>query len=107
MNAIQYALNWTLVTKPHKVAILSDSLSALQPLSSRNSNSQPDLLENLLSANDQCHLNGSEVTFVWCPAHVGFTGNEIADGAAKRALDDSVGDETPLATTEVYSILKT
>ena len=107
LTAIQYALNWTMVNKPHKVAILSDSLSALQSLSLRNSNSRPDLLENLLSANDQCHLNGSEVTFVWCPAHVGFMGNEIADGAAKRALDGPVRDDIPLATTEVYSILKT
>ena len=107
LTAIQYALNWTMVNKPHKVAILSDSLSALQSLSLRNSNSRPDLLENIISANDQCHLNGSEVTFVWCPAHVGFMGNEIADGAAKRALDGPVSDGIPLATTEVYSILKT
>ena len=42
LTAIQYTLNWTLVNKPQKVAILSDSLSALQSLSLRNSNSRPD-----------------------------------------------------------------
>ena len=100
-------MNWILVNKPHKVAILSDSLSALQSLSLRNSNSRPDLLENILSANDQCHLNDSEVTFVWCPAHVGFMGKELAGGAAERALVGPIIDKIPLATTEVYTILKT
>ena len=84
LTAIKYALDWTLVKKPHKVAILSDSLSALQSLSLRNSNSRPDLLENILSLYDQCHLNGTQVNLVWCPAHVGVKGNEIADGEAKR-----------------------
>ena len=107
LTAIKYALDWTMVNKPHKVAILSDSLSALQSLSLRNSNSRPDLLENILSIYDQCHLNNSEVTLVWCPAHVGLDGNELADDAAKRALEGPVGDKIPLATHEVYSILKT
>ena len=106
LTALQYALNWTLVNKPHKVAILSDSLSALQSLSLRNSNSRPDLLENILSIYDQCHLNKSEVTFVWCPAHVGFTGNKMADGAARHALEGPVGDNIPLATKELYSMTK-
>ena len=106
LTAIQYALNWTLVNKPHKVAILSDSLSALQSLSLRNSNSRPDLLENILSIYDQCHVNKSEVSLVWCPAHVGLLGNEIVDGAAKRALEGPVGDKIPLATKELYSMTK-
>ena len=101
LTAIRYALDWILVNKPHKVAILSDSL---QPLSLRNSNSRPDLLENILSIYDQCHLNNSGVTLVWCPAHVGLDGNEVADDAAKRALEGPVGDKIPLATHEVYSI---
>ena len=82
--------------------ILSDSLSALQSLSLRNSNSRPDLRENILSIYDQCHLNKSEV--VWCPAHVGLTGNELADGATRRALEGPVGDNIPLATKELYSM---
>ena len=106
LTALQYALNWTLVNKPHKVAILSDSLSALQSLSLRNNNSRPDLLENILSIYDQCHLNKSEVTFVWCPAHVGFTGNEMSDGAVRRALEGPVGDSIPLATKKLYSMTK-
>ena len=105
LTAIKYALDWTLVKNPHKVAILSDSLSALQSLSLRNSNSRPDLLENILSLYDQCHLNGTEVNLVWCPAHVGVRGNEIADGEAKHALDSPIGDKIPLATTELYSII--
>ena len=103
LTAIKYALDWTLVNKPHKVAILSDSLLALQSLSLRNSNSRPDLLENILCIYDQCHLNNSEVTLVLCPAHVGLDGNEVADDA----VEGPVGDKTPLATHEVYSILKT
>ena len=78
--AIKYALDWTLVKKTHKVAILSDSLSALQSLSLRNSNSRPDLLENILSLYDQCHLNGTQVNLVWCPAHVGVRGTRSLMG---------------------------
>ena len=106
LTAIKYALDWTLVKKPHKVAILSDSLSALQSLSLRNTNSRPDLFENILFLYDQCHLNGTQVNLVWCPARVGVRGNEIADGEAKRSLDGLIRDKIPLATTELYSIIK-
>ena len=64
---------------------MSDSLSALQSINSRNSNSRPDLIENTISLQDQCHLNDIKVNFVWCPAHVNLEGNELADGAAKNA----------------------
>ena len=92
LTAIQYALAWTLVNIPPKVAILSDSLSSLQSIQTRNSDSRPDLLENILSLNDQCQLNGSNISLVWCPAHVGLVGNEMADRVAKDAIDGPVRD---------------
>ena len=59
----------------------------------RNSNSQPDLLKNILSIYDQCHLNKSEVTLMWCPAYVGLTGNEIADVGQRTFWRDPLETE--------------
>ena len=104
--AIQYALNWTLVNRPQKVAVLSDSLSALQSINLRNSNSRPDLIENIISLHDQCYVNDIQVKLMWCPAHVDVKGNELADRAAKDGLSCSVVDIIPLAKSEIYSIIR-
>ena len=106
LTAINYALNWTLLNRPHKVAILSDSLSALQSIKSKSSNSRPDIIENTISLQDQCQQNDIQVNLVWCPAHVNLEGNELADGAAKNALRSLVCEKVPLAKTEMYSLIK-
>ena len=85
---------------------MSDSLSSLQSINLRKSNSRPDLIENIISLNDQCHLNNIKVKFAWCPAHVDLPGNELADRAAKDGLKGSVGENIPLAITEIYSVIR-
>ena len=92
--------------KTHKVAILSDSLSALQFLSLRNINSRPDRLEDIPSINNQWHLTGIKVNRVWCPAQVRLGGYEIANVEARRALDGPIEDRIPLATTELHYSIK-
>ena len=50
---------------------------------------------------------GESVGFMWVPAHVGIEGNELADGAAKRALRrEDVDVKVRLGLTECRSIIK-
>ena len=103
--AIKKSLSWIHENKPKKSAILSDSLSALTSLQTRNSRSRPDLLTEVLVLYNQCLELGLKVTLEWCPAHVGIPGNEEADRAAKEGLMyGSVSDSVPLAPTEIYSM---
>ena len=103
--AIKKSLCWIHENKPKKSAILSDSLSALTSLQTRNSRSRPDLLTEVLVLYNQCLELGLKVTLEWCPAHVGIPGNEKADRAAKDGLlYTSVSDVVPLAPTEIYSM---
>jgi hypothetical protein len=50
---------------------------------------------------------GESVGFMRVPAHVGIEGNELADGAAKRALRrEDVDVKVRLGLTECRSIIK-
>ncbi|KAI5738310.1 hypothetical protein M8J77_005277 [Diaphorina citri] len=80
--ALLLSLKNLLGTTHSKIAIISDSLSALKSLSNcKNTNplvSQViDLWRNLTS-------NNIKLTFIWCPSHCGIEGNEEVDRAANR-----------------------
>ena len=64
--------------------ILSDSLSALQALSSR-SPLYPELINNMRTHLLSIKNKRLSLRFVWIPSHVGIAGNEYADKLAKRA----------------------
>ena len=105
--AIKKSLCWIQENKPEKSVILSDSLSALTSLQTKNSRSRPDLLSEVMVIYNQCLELGLKVTIEWCPAHVGIFGNEEADRAAKEGLMyGSVSDGVPLAPTEIYSMAR-
>ena len=76
-----------------------------QSINLRKNNSRPDLIENIISLDDQCHLNKIKCKFVWCSAHVDLPGNELADRAAKNGLKGSVGENSPLAIIEIHSVI--
>ncbi|XP_053376867.1 uncharacterized protein LOC128547753 [Mercenaria mercenaria] len=106
--AIKNAMCWILANKPSKVAIFSDSLSSLTSLKSNNSQSRPELLSEIINLYNEGLNAGLEVTIVWCPAHIGISGNERADLAAKAGLVfDSVTKHIDLSPTEVYSRIRT
>jgi ribonuclease HI len=84
--AIFKALESIANLQKHNFIIYTDSLSALLSLSSPNCHSHPLIFKilNLLH-----HLNslGFSILFCWVPSHVGISGNERADTAAKGASE--------------------
>ena len=91
----------------NKVVIFSDSLSSLVSLKSKYSQSRPEILMEILIIYKRCLNAGKQVTLVWCPAHIGISGNEKADRAAKAGLNLSdITEPIPLSPTELYSIIK-
>ncbi|XP_045185798.2 uncharacterized protein LOC123543796 [Mercenaria mercenaria] len=106
--AIKNSMCWILANKPSKVAIFSVSLSSLTSLKSNNSQSRPELLTEIINLHNEGLNAGLEVTIVWCPAHIGISGNERADLAAKAGLLlDNITKNIDLSPTEVYSRIRT
>ena len=63
--------------------ILTESLSSLLAL--RSFNPSDPLLQDILTRLTSLDLAGKSIQFCWVPSHVGITGNEFADAAARRA----------------------
>ncbi|GBO27347.1 hypothetical protein AVEN_134462-1 [Araneus ventricosus] len=80
--------------------IYSDSLGVLQALSSLHRHSHP-LAFSILDLHDRLVCKGFSILLCWVPSHIGISGNEIANIAAKNAsavLDNS----TPLTDFKHY-----
>ena len=69
----------------NRFLIATDSLSALQALSSRNFSHV--YVKEILDLYSELVSNGKYIAFIWVPSHIGIKGNEEADKAAKRALN--------------------
>ena len=70
---------------PMFVTVLSDSLSALAAIEKDGKSSREDVVIEILSMAHTLGARGCDVQFQWVPAHVGLTGNELADREAKAA----------------------
>jgi len=66
-----------------KIAIFSDSKSALESIKSEHSKLRPNLLLEIMEILTKLE---TKVTFVWIPAHVNLGGNETADQLVKATL---------------------
>jgi ribonuclease HI len=85
IQAILLALQEIEMSNKKNFIIFSDSLSTLQALD--NCNTNHPLLMEVLSKLTQLHLYQFDIVFCWVPSHVGLSGNEKADSAAKQALN--------------------
>ena len=81
--AILYALQHASTSPVANVHVLSDSISALQAISSLRKTDNITLLSSIQDHLVILHRLNSTVTLHWVPGHVGVKGNEDADKAAR------------------------
>ena len=98
LSAIRLALSSITCTNS-SFLICSDSASALQSIQ-EFSPSNP-LVQDIQTTLLSLYNKGVHVCFVWIPGHVGITGNERADIAAKQALDEA---SIPSSLVPAYDI---
>ena len=91
VSALRYI---KITTKNNKFVVFGDSKSALQALLS-------DYCEILVFL----HTVHKTVIFCWLPSHVGISGNERADSAAKAALQKDVSN-CLISYTDTYQYIR-
>ena len=84
--AIQLALDVVNNSNEDKYIICVDSLSCLQAIEQQHID-HPLVLDVL---EKYSALINKTVLFCWVPSHVGIRGNELADAAAKAALNETL-----------------
>ena len=67
---------------------MSDSLSALQAIGSKQFRNQ--LVTEFYEKYDTLVKEGKTIVFAWVPGHTGIYGNTVVDAAAKSALEDEI-----------------
>ena len=101
LQAILFALKQAYQSQERKFMIFSDSLSALHAL--RKFKTDHPLLMQIQELLHKINADQKELVFMWVPGHVGIRGNEVADRAAKKALDKK---KNPTAELMPFSDLK-
>ena len=83
-SAIDMALDIVKKSSKKSFLILTDSLSCLKALQ-HSDNSDTRILKLRLKIDSL--LTKKQITLAWLPSHIGIDGNELADTAAKEALE--------------------
>ncbi|CAG5096395.1 Protein of unknown function, partial [Cotesia congregata] len=84
--AIQKAVELSANLQLDKVLILSDSKSVLEALN--NYNTRDSRIQSIQQKLQNRAQHGYHIILAWIPSHQQITGNEKADAAAKRALQE-------------------
>ena len=104
LYALEKALEFAAKVDKSKVLILSDSKSVIQTMKYQNSTK----LNHALQLMNGMIKQGKIVKIQWIPSHVGITGNDLADSAAKAAAEDPNLPMTNIDYTlsEIYCKIK-
>ena len=90
-----------------KVAIFTDSLSSVQSIENPVKSARNDIIQTILDENKKAVINGTEITIIWIPSHVGIVGNDEADNLANIGRKDSEEiKDIKLGVKEMKSLIK-
>ncbi|GBN10215.1 hypothetical protein AVEN_200672-1 [Araneus ventricosus] len=101
ITAILRALSQISSGPPDNYIIFSDSLSALESMTSLNRFSHP-LTINILELHDRLTTKDFTILFCWIPSHVGISGNEQADNLGRSATNSL---NSPVPVNDVKNML--
>ena len=102
LEAIVSALHYIkITTKNNKFVVFGDSKSALQALLSKWDHPTVQTIMRFLVF---LHTVHKTVIFCWLPSHMGISGNERADSAAKAALQKDVSN-CLISYTDTYQYI--
>ncbi|MEL7522752.1 MAG: ribonuclease H family protein [Cyanobacteria bacterium J06553_1] len=76
------------------IAILTDSMAAIQTLQRRHHHDNIALITSILGRAQTLINQGTSIIIHWVPSHVGLTGNEAADTAARWATQQQHNSRT-------------
>ena len=86
------------------IVIYSDSRSALQAIQKLDSTNS--LVQEITSLIKILTDQQTIVLFCWIPSHVGIVGNELADKAAKEAIQNPVVNRNEASDADVIACIK-
>ncbi|WP_411016702.1 ribonuclease H family protein, partial [Salmonella sp. s51944] len=89
-KAILLALNYIEFTFHNHFVIFSDSKSVLQAI--KNRNWKNPIICQILQKFDLLYNTNKRIILFWIPSHIGIPGNDKADSAAKKALNNNISN---------------
>ena len=87
-----------------RTTIFCDNKSAILALTTKNHNC--NIIRNCRNIAHDIINRGNEISICWSPGHIGIPGNELADKAAKSALNTGTNIETFVNRHDVKHLLK-
>lgn len=92
LYAIWQAMLYSNMNKRRTFVICSDSLSAISAI--ENTFSKDPMIQQILCLYLHLYNMGKQIIFVWIPSHIGISGNEAADSAARNAAKKDIDHGT-------------
>ena len=89
----------------YRFAIFTDSLSSVQALSGFNPTD--GIVQSIRLHIARLGRHQKEVLLCWVPSHVGVSGNEAADAAARRAAERPCSRRLPIPARDLFPHLTT
>ena len=83
--AIHMALAIPSTSQVRRILIFTDNQSALRSIPKPRKSSGQTIIQDILGVIQKVRIRGIDTEFHWVPAHLGITGNEKADIAAKKS----------------------